>query len=102
MLCPVHPESDLNVHCSCASSYGFCLWIASTDRCFALFKSMNGMRCSIALRFDLFNASNLLLQRGHVLLHFLHALFQRVLVFFKDDTAFSCGGCTLAAQLGKA
>src|SRR5258706_11800361 len=80
----------------------FCLWIAGTDRCFALFKSMNGMRRRVALRFDLFNASNLLLQRGHVLLHFLHALFQETLVFFKDDTAFGYSSDTLTAQLGKA
>src|SRR6266699_3060121 len=80
----------------------FCLRTAGADRCSVLFKSVSGMRRSVAPRFDLFNASNLLLQRGHVLLHFLHTLFQEALVFFKDDTAFGCGCGTLAAQLGKA
>ncbi len=60
------------------------------------------MRCSISLCFALFKASNLSLQRSHVLLQFLHALFQGVLVLFKHDTAFGESSGTLAAQLSKA
>ena len=60
------------------------------------------MRYSVSLRFDLFDASNLLLQRGHVLLQFLHVLFQGVLVLFKHETTLSGSSGTLAAQLSKA
>src|SRR6266566_1936209 len=78
-----------------------CLWIAVTDNCFPLSKSLSGMRCSFLLCLELFNASNLLLQRGHVLLQFLHVLLQGALVLFKHETAFGKRSGTLAAQLGK-
>lgn len=60
------------------------------------------MRCGVSLRFELLNASNLLLQRGHVLLQFLHVLFKGVLVLFKHETALGCSSGTLSAQLSKA
>src|SRR5437879_10231002 len=111
MRCPVHPEGDLKIHSSYALliidskkslSWLFCLWIAGTDSCFALSKCKSGVRCSVSLRFEHFNASNLLLQRGHVLLQFLHVLFKGALVLFKHETTLGCSSRTLAAQLSKA
>jgi hypothetical protein len=105
--CPVNLENDLHVHSLFASFSTHlyllpCFWIEGTYSRFALPKSVGGMRCSILLRFVLFQTSNLLLQSGHVLLQFLYMLLQRVLMLFKHETSLGERSGTLAAQFCKA